>query len=475
MRSSRSAPFVLPPIVAVLAALPTLSCEPLLELHGEPVRSLAITEVNVIPMDVPGVVPDQTVLVEDGVIVRVGPASDVAVPPDARIIDGRGQYLLPGFADMHVHLGSQASLDLLLAHGITVARDMFGRPSFLSWPEEILEGRRSGPRLVVASPIFEGTPPPDKADVILTERRIIVDDSASAADSVANQVTQGYDLIKVYNNLPAAAYRGILTAASRRGIPVVGHVPFEVGLRGVFEGGQSTIEHLRGYVFESIPAAAPDQPGADFRSRLVAWRHADTAMLRSLAEETARVEIWNVPTLATYLDLLPAARMHELTDRPGWRQCMRGARADRIKTRARVPYFAVMSDLDFAATQEGVAVQRRLVDMLHEAGAGILVGTDRSPKGFSFHWEMEQLVEAGLGPWEVLRAATLDAARYLGQDDRYGSVSETKNAELVLLGANPIEDIRNTKNISAVYAGGRLIEAEELAAIKMSACDAINN
>jgi hypothetical protein len=352
---------------------------------------------------------------------------------------------------------------------------MRGYPIFLSWREEIREGRRSGPRLIVASPIFEGTPPAEQADVIVTAGRIMVDDSASAADSVANQVAQGYDLIKVYNNIPAAAYRGIVTEARRHGIPVVGHVPFDVGLRGAFEGGQSTIEHLRGYAFELIPPDAPDQPGADFRSRLVAWRHADTDKLLSLAEETANVDIWNVPTLATYLDLLPAARIHELTDRPGWRQCMRGARADPIATRARIPYFAVMSDEDFAATQEGVTVQKRLVRTLREAGARILVGTDRWPRGFSFHWEMEELVDAGLGPWDVLRSATLEAARYLGQDDDYGTVSEGKVAELVLLDANPIEDIRNTREISAVFAGGRLIEAEELAAVKMSACDALNN
>ena len=413
-------------------------------------------------MDVPGVLRSQTVVVENGVITALGPTTTVSIPAEAQVIDGSGKYLLPGFADMHMHLWRPATLRLLLAHGVTLARDMNGNPTFLAWREDIELGRRSGPRLVVASRIFEGTPPPEQADVIITEGRIIVDDSASAADSVQSQVSQGYDLIKVYNNLNEDAYRGIVSEARRLGVPVVGHVPFSVGLSGAFEAGQSTIEHLRGYVLESIPADAPDQPAADFRSRLVAWRHADTARLSDLAKETAEIGAWIVPTLVTSFDLLPLDRVSELTERPGWQRCMRGSRSDPVATRAEIPYFAVMSDEDFAATQEGVRVQKRLVRLLHEAGAGVLVGTDQSPRGFAFHWELEELVDAGLPPWDVLHAATLGAAQYLGQADDYGSVTQGKVAEFVLLEANPIDDIRNTKRIAAVFAGGRWIEAAEL-------------
>jgi imidazolonepropionase-like amidohydrolase len=129
-----------------------------------------------------------------------------------------------------------------------------------------------------------------------------------------------------------------------------------------------------------------------------------------------------------------------------------------------------MNDSDFVATQQGVEVQKLLVRMLHEEGAGLLVGTDHRPRGYSFHWEMEELVSAGIPPGDVLRAATLNAAKSLGQDESYGSVAEGKVAELVLLSANPLEDIRNTRAISAVYAAGRLIEAPELAAVRQAAC-----
>jgi imidazolonepropionase-like amidohydrolase len=251
-------------------------------------------------------------------------------------------------------------------------------------------------------------------------------------------------------------------------------VPFSVGLRGAFEAGQQTIEHLRGYVIDAVPEGAPDRPGADYRSRLVSWRHADTSRLRALARETARRGTWNVPTLGTHLNLLPAARLHELTDRPGWKTCMLRGRADPVAARKQVPFYAVMTEADFAATQEGLAAQKTLVRMLHEEGAGILVGTDRRPRGYSFHWEMQELVDAGLSPVDVLRAATLDAARYLGQDSTTGSITEGKLAELVLLDANPLDDITNSRRIAAVYAGGRLIESDELASARQAACDAMS-
>lgn len=459
--------------VAALAVL-TSAARAQTTLPGEPIHSIAIVGVNVLPMDRPGVLPGMTVLIEGGVITRLGPQSEVRIPDSARVLDGAGKYLLPGFADMHAHVWPPAELDLLLANGVTLVREMFGYGVHLALRENIRQGRRAGPRLIVASPIFEGSPPAEQADVIVTRDRIIVDDSVSAAAAVRTQIARGYELIKVYNNLPAAAYAGIVVASREQGVDVGGHVPFAVGLRGVLAAGQRTIEHLRGYVLEAVPPGAPDQPAADYRSRLVSWRHADTTVLRVLAEETARVGAWNVPTLVTLLLLLPADRIHDLTSRQGWRSCMRGRRADPLASRRAIPYFSVMSDEDFRATQDGVRVQKQLVRMLHESGAPLLVGTDISPVGYSFHWELEELVDAGVPPWDVLRAATLGAAEYLGLDDRLGAVSEGKQAELVLLRGNPLDDIRRTAELEAVYRAGRLINAAQLDSMRAAACDTLN-
>lgn len=438
-------------------------------------QALAVEDVAVVEVREGRIVADQTVLIEGGRIAYIGPASSIPIPEGARILDGRSRYLSPGFADMHVHLGGEASLKLLLAKGITYAREMSGSPGDLALRDQIAKGLLAGPRLTVASRILEGTPPAELADVIVTANRILLDDSATAADTVRSLVEQGYDAIKVYNNLNVSAYAGITAEASRLGVPVVGHVPIQVGLQGAFQAHQSSIEHLRGYVLEAVPETAPDRPAADFRSRLVAWRHADTTRLRELAVQTADLGIWNTPTLGVLENLLPADRIGEVTSRPGWRRCMKGRYADPIASRQRVPYYAVMTDDDFRATQEGVVLQRRLVQMLHEEGAGILVGTDRLPWGFSFHWEMEELGRSGLEPSTVLRAATLDAAIYLGKEDEFGSVEVGKRASLVLLEANPLEDLRNARRIKAVIVEGDVLDPEQLESMIEDGCRAFSD
>ena len=437
--------------------------------QGAPV--LAIEDVAVVDVREGRILANQTVLIEGRRVTRIGPASSTPIPVGARTLEGQGRYLSPGFADMHVHLVVEESLGLLLANGITHARDMFGSPWQLSLRDQIAEGLVVGPRLTVASPILEGTPPAEHADVILTEGRILLDDSATAADTVRSLVEQGYDAIKIYNNLNASAYAGITAEAWRMGVPVVGHLPIPVGLQGAFQARQSSIEHLRGYVLEAVSETAPDRPAADLRSRLVAWRHADTTRLRELAIQTAALGIWNVPTLSLMDQLVPADRIDELTSRPGWRRCMKGRFADPVATRERRPYFAVMTDADFRATQEGVAPRRHLVRMLREEGAGILVGTDRNPWGFAFHWEMQELVRAGLDPSTVLRAATLDAAIYLGEEDEFGSVEVGKRADLVLLEANPLEDIRNAARVGAVIVGGDVFDSQQLERMTADGCE----
>ena len=443
-------------------------------LSAQDPRSVVIESVHVVDVEAGRVVPSQDVSVVAGRITGVTPSGSGPLPEGATVLDGRGLYLVPGFVDAHVHLWNQFSLDLLLAHGVTTVRDLNGSPYELGLRGQIAMGLRRGPRLVLASPILEGTPPPESADVIVTEGRIIVDDSATAADTVRWLIAQGYDAVKVYNNLNRSAYAGIVAAAAQLDVPVVGHVPLSVGLSGAFEAHQSSIEHLRGYVLGAVPPEAPDRPDADLRSRLVAWRHADTTRLRELANRTAQEGVWNTPTLGVLEDLLPSNRIAELTSRPGWKRCMGGRYADPIATRRRAPYFAVMTDDDFAATQEGAAVQKRLVGMLYESGAHLLVGTDRLPWGFTFHWELEELSETGIDAGPLLRAATLGAAEHLGLALEIGSIEVGKRADLVLLDADPLRDIRNAHRIRAVVSNGVVYGRSRIDSMIDAACEALS-
>lgn len=253
---------------------------------------VAFVDVTVLPMDSARVLEGQTVLVRDGRIAMIGPVADVPVPPDARTVPGAGRFLIPGLADMHAHFG-RMDLDMFVANGVTTVRMMWGWLDPVRWRDSIAGGRLLGPSLFVAGTIIEGTPPPEYADVIDTVGRAMANTEREGRMHVLRQRTWGADFIKVYNNLNVEAYHGVVDQARILGLTVAGHVPFDVGLRGVLEAGQTSIEHLRGYVWELVPPDAPHQPDRDLRSRALAWSYADTSRFASLVELTRSYGVAN--------------------------------------------------------------------------------------------------------------------------------------------------------------------------------------
>ncbi len=425
---------------------------------------LAITDVNVIPMNREVVLRNQTVLIEGDRIRAIGPGGEVTVPASARRIEGRGRFLMPGLSDMHVHPRSERDLDLLLANGVTFARIMAGRPSYLEWRDEIAAGNRVAPRLYVAGPIIESAPPPELASVIPTAGKILVETFEEGAAEVARQAEAGYDFIKVYNNLTRRAYEGVTAEARRRGLSVVGHVPFEVGLHGALDAGQTSIEHLRGYIWELVPADAPEGPGADLRSRILAWRYADPGLAASLASQTAAAGVWNCPTLSTRIYTLPRAEVDAVLSQPETAYMPPSVHASLVD-RSRIGWLSNFSEEDFVLAKEGDRAQDALIRGLRDSGAGILAGTDIAPWGFSLHRELERLAEAGLSAFEVLETTTRNPAAFLDAEGDWGLVAVGARADLLLLDRNPLEDITATRSIEGVVFAGRWLPREELDAL----------
>jgi imidazolonepropionase-like amidohydrolase len=416
---------------------------------------VAVERVSVIPMDGERVLTDMTVIVDEGRVRAMGQGDRIAIPAGATRVDGRGRYLIPGLWDMHVHFeGPPEILGMFLATGVTGARVMWGTPSHVEYRDRVARGELIGPELHVGGTIVEGEPPPELRDVISTEGRAMVRDSADGAEVVRQQAADGYDFIKVYNNVPLDAYRGIVVEARKVGIPVAGHVPFAVGLEGTLRARQASIEHLRGYVWHLVPEDAPQQPGADLRSRTLAWAFGDPSRVHDLATMTRDAGVWNVPTLSVRLVTKPDSYIAEYLVSEEASHLSDEMRAF-YTARREIPWLSNFSDADFAAAMEGFAVEDSLIRALVGVGAGVLAGTDTPPVGFALHRELEEPVDAGLTPYQALAAATLSPASFLGRDDGSGMVTVGSPGDLVLLDGNPLDDITNTRRVAGLVRRGQ--------------------
>ena len=398
-------------------------------------------DVNVVPMDRERVLPHRTVVVRGGRIAALLPAG-AAVPAGARVVEGNGlAWLIPGLADMHVHLLDRDELLLYLANGITTVRNLHGLPRHLAWRDSIAAGALPGPRLVTSGPIVDGDPPSRATNTVVRT-------AADVERVVTEQKAAGYDAIKIYDNLPRDLYEALVRSARRHGLPVVGHVPTPVGLDGLLAvRGQRGIEHVE----ELLPFFADGR---------------DTAGLGAMAKGLARAGVWVTPTLTVHRSALDQARdwpadqarpelafLNPATARSwGWSVAGEG--------RAASPAAAAR----FARTTE--FFERSLVPALHRAGVGLLAGSDAPiptiMPGFALADELRALARAGLTPYEALATATSNPARFLGRESEIGTVAPGRAADLVLLSADPLADIANVERRLGVMAAGRWYHQTEL-------------
>lgn len=392
-------------------------------------RASAFVDVSVITMEDTGILEHQTVIIERGFIVSIE-ASDLAkVPPNALVIDGRGRFLLPGLADMHVHAWQEQELTLFVANGITTVRNLFGDPLHLDWRKRIDTGELLGPRLYTSGPIIDGGSPrwPGSAVAISPEQGIA---------AVMAQKQAGYDSIKVYEGLTEAAYDAILATAQEQELRVAGHVPKEVSIEHVLNSGQDTIEHARHVL---LLDASIDVPALDMHR------------LEHVAALAKKQGAWLVPTLDAYSKVWPLPNEVAVLD----------SRPERAYLHPEVLVaWQGMKRKPEEVQKERVLddIRRQAVRFLHESGVRILAGTDTpNPNlvpGFAIHDELEALVLAGMTPYEALRSATRNPAEYLRILDVAGTVAVGKRADLVLLDANPLKDIRATRRLAGVMLRG---------------------
>ena len=440
-------------------------------------QSLVIQHVTVIDATGRGPAPNMTVVVDGDRIVAVTPwKKKMRLPKDAAEVDGTGKFLIPGLWDMHVHGASDERAPwshlLFLANGVVGVRDMSGPADAHAWRATQLANEDPSPAIYLGSPIVDGPNPvwPDS---------IVVADEVQARDVVDQQQQRGADFIKVYSRLSREAYFAIADEAKKRGIAFEGHVPESVTAAEASDAGQKSIEHLT-RVAESCSREeatidaelsrqealfrAPDATlsqkmesgkgiiGLDLR----AIETYDDATAQALFVRFVKNGTWQCPTLtllrAQIDDPLPAddPRLKYLSEtvRAKWD----GGYYKNLPPPAR----AALVNLSKAQFGESM----KIVGVMHRAGVPILAGTDTmNPQcfpGFGLHDELALLVEAGLSPMAALQAATRNAAQFMGQLDRRGTIEAGKIADLVLLDRDPLADIHNTRAIQAVVLNGKL-------------------
>jgi hypothetical protein len=414
--------------------------------------------------------PDNTVLVAGNRITFVGPAASAKIPSGARVIDGQGKFLIPGLWDMHVHaflyVFSDFAGPLMIANGVTGARDMgYYVDTTLSWKARIAAGREVGPRLIVGVRV-DG--PVNKARFV--SHVVTGEDGVRAVDTLARKKDGSgrADFIKPYSWVPRAAYFGLAAESRKLNIPFAGHVPFAVTVVEASNAGQRSIEHeddlmracssrdsvLRAR-FGDTTTLSQESQLALIRAQSRELRATyDPAKCRSVIATLVRNHTWVTPTLVVYQ---PYAHGFDSTSThpelakyvPG---LVQGGWIRRAAGLSPSDSMVVRSYFSFDRTRD-----------LKNAGVKLLAGTDMPQAfvypGFSLHDELELLVRSGLTPLEALRTTTYNPAEYLGALDSLGTVSRGKIADLVLLDADPLVDIRNTRRISAVIANGRLFDS----------------
>jgi imidazolonepropionase-like amidohydrolase len=427
-------------------------------------EDLVLRNVNIVDVDSGSIVAGRSVVVSDGHIKAIGPQESVRAPAAARVIDGSGRYLMPALWDMHTHPTEPEALSMLVANGVGGTRIMWGLPRHLEWRARVELGELLGPRLLIAGPIIEGVPPAQAASVVDTEGRRLVKTFAEGVAEVRRQQAAGFDYIKVYNNIPLDAYNGLVAEADRLRMPVVGHVPFAAGIQGALAARQKSIEHLRGYIEKLVPADAPIQPGIDMRSRALAWQYADLSRIPELVRATRDAGAWQCPTLGTSIYTAPGSAIERYLATPE-AEYLDPQTREAFRHRGRVKWLSNFTEADFERATHANDKQAVLLRAMHAAGVPLLAGTDSNSFGFSLHRELEALVAVGLRPGEALQTATINPARFAGLEKEVGRVATGYAADLILLDANPLQDIRNTSRINAVILRGQLLDRAALDAM----------
>ncbi len=435
---------------------------------------LIFTNVNVVGMRDGAVERGLTVVIKHGRINGLAKVGFVGQGRNIQIVNANGKYMVPGLWDMHVHSAfvspawdEKVIYPLYIANGVTGVRDMGGDPDVLQDRRNRIDrGELLGPHLILAGPFLAA----GKSD----RQTIAVNTPEEARQAVDAVKKRGLDFVKILS-VSRESYFAVADESAKEKIPFVGHVPHSVSVREAAAAGQKSIEHLTGVLLAC--SSREDELRAQGLAALGKHDYAaygklgpqimatyDPAKAGTLFLQLAQSNTWQVPTLvwtqtnsridAADLESDPRLKYVPASVRGQW---------DPAKLREKT------SAEELAALKVEADRDMELVKAMHGAGVRFMAGSDGPDPyvfpGFSLHDELEWLVKSGLTPLQALRSATFSPALFMSKMDKYGVVELERVADLVLLDANPLDDIRNTRKIFGVVVGGKYYSRRDLDAM----------
>jgi len=434
---------------------------------------LAFTHVTVIDATGSPAQPNMTVVVSAKHVIAIGKSGEVKIPPSAQVTDAKGKFMIPGLWDMHSHVFMRKNkmlplltLNLFLAHGVTGVRDMgdqglpddFGIFPYVQdfeWREAIRAGATLGPRLLLPGVIVDGVGAPRAgwASVATAE---------AARKEVIFLKSLGADFIKVHDHLSRDEFLAIAEETKKQGMSFAGHVPMAVSGAQSSDAGQKSDEHLFGVLFGcSTKESELMQKAVASGDAMRTYLENVQTVIDTYSEEKAaelfskfvKNRTFQAPTIVRISQLIEPVPMSD----PRVAKYMSPALRAEYSTR-----FKPVTPEILAAQKLLYQYEARLVGAMNRAGVTILAGTDNVLYGYGLHDELKELVKAGLTPMQALQSATRNAADYLGTLDSMGTIEKGKLADLVLLDANPLDSIDNTRKIFGVVVDGHFLNRQAL-------------
>lgn len=416
-------------------------------------RTVVFEGVNVVSMDGSGkVLENQQVVVSNGKITHMGNAR-IKVKGEPLVINAKGKYLIPGLAEMHAHVPPINNLEpmkevlmLYAFNGVTTIRGMLGHERHLELRQKIADGEILGPRLYTSGPSINGQS---------------VQSPGVGAFMVKEQKEKGYDLLKLHPGLSVEKFDAVAKAAKEAGIPFAGHVSYDVGVWHAIESGYSSIDHLDGFVEGLVPGIEniSEQQAGIFG--LFVAKQADTTRIPKLMKALHDNNVWVVPTQAL------AERWFSPNES-----------AETLRNAPEMKYMTAQTLNQWVNSKKGLAghpqfntedvnnfiqLRRKLIKACQDHQVGLLLGSDApqifNVPGFAAHHELKYMVDAGLTPYQALQSGTSNVGRYFKRED-IGVIKVGAVSDLVLLNANPLVDINNTKKIEGVMLANSWLSKE---------------